>query len=575
MKPFYITTPIYYVNSDPHVGSAYTTMFADIMARFYKMDGYNVKFLTGTDEHGQKIEQSAKKNNEKEQEFVDRISQRFRDLVKLMKYEPTKFETLNDSFIRTTMPCHETFIQDVWRIMVKNDWIYEGTYEGWYCVSDEAYYDENELIKGADGVLRTDLGKEAEWKKEKTYFFRLSEFQDLLLKIYKKYPDLVRPYGKKTEVLSFVSGLSMKEYDEGKPAKKDYLKDLSISRNGFEWGIKIPCDLEGNELLDEKGEWKSNVQQNERHVIYVWFDALFNYLTALGCKNNHNDYKTFWLDNPDKYHLIGKEILRPHAVYWPAFLIAFNYTREQVKNMREVDENVKNILPTAIYAHGWLTNEGQKISKSLGNVVVPKFEIEWLVNEYGLNEDTARDYFKYYLLTLTTFGNDGDYSRAKLIEKVNGELANKIGNLAKRTFDMIYKNCNAKIPEVKEFNVINSVDISIFENYIKDFDFTSYVESLLKIADETNKYMDEKAPWKLKKDNKISEMEKVLYEVANSVKDIAILLQPFCPYLSLTILKEAGYEFKSGIGFEYLKEELKFGQEIKTPTIIFPRLIRK
>lgn len=570
MKPFYITTPIYYVNSDPHVGSAYTTMFADIMARFYKMCDYDVKFLTGTDEHGQKIEQSAKKNNEKEQEFVDRISQKFRDLVKLMKYEPTQFETLNDSFIRTTMPCHKAFVQDVWRIMVKNDWIYEGTYEGWYCISDEAYYDENELIKGADGILRTDLGKEAEWRKEKTYFFRLSEFQDLLLKIYKKYPDLVRPYGKKTEVLSFVSGLSMKEYDEGKPAKKDYLKDLSVSRNGFEWGIRIPCDLKGNELFDEKGEWKANVPQSERHVIYVWFDALFNYLTALGCKTNHSNYQNFWLNNPNKYHLIGKEILRPHAVYWPAFLIAFNYTREQIKNMKEVDENIKNILPTAIYAHGWLTNEGQKISKSLGNVVVPKLEIEWLINDYGLNEDTARDYFKYYLLNITTFGNDGDYSRAKLIEKVNGELANKIGNLAKRTLDMIYKNCDAKIPEVKKFDTINSTEISIFENCMKNFDFTSYVENLLKIADETNKYMDEKAPWKLKKEERIEEMNEILYSIVNMIKNTAILLKPLCPYLANKILSEMG--FSGDILFSELNNNLKSGQNISEPSIIIPRL---
>ncbi|MDD2839577.1 MAG: methionine--tRNA ligase [Rickettsiales bacterium] len=573
MKPFYITTPIYYVNSTPTVGAAYTTMFADILARFYKMDSYNVKFLTGTDEHGQKIEQSAKKNNEKEQEFVDRISLRFRDLIKLMDYQPTQFEILNDSFIRTTMPCHKAFVQDVWRVMVKNDWIYEGVYSGWYCVSDEAYYDESELIKGQDGILRTELGSKAEWREEKTYFFRLSEFQDLLLKIYKEYPNIVQPYGKKTEVLSFISGLNMKDYDAGIPAKKDYLKDLSVSRNGFDWGIRIPCDLKGNELLNENGEWKKDVPQSEKHVIYVWFDALFNYLTALGCKTNHSDYKDFWLNNPNKYHLIGKEILRPHAVYWPSFLIAFNYTREQVKNMKEVEENIRNILPTTIYAHGWLTNEGVKMSKSLGNGVYAETEIEWLKTEYNLNEDTARDYFKYYLLTLTTFGNDGDYSRLKLIEKVNSDLANKIGNLAKRTLDMIYKNCDAKIPQVKKFDVINSTDISIFENCMKNFDFTGYVENLIKIADETNKYMDEKAPWKLKKEGEIEEMNEVLYSIVNMIRKIAILLKPLCPYLSNKILSEIG--FNGDILFNELNKNISGGQNILEPSVIVPRLSNK
>ncbi len=571
MKTFYVTTPIYYVNSEPHVGSAYTTLHADLLARFYRLDNYNTKFLTGTDEHGQKIEQSAKKLDEEPQVFVDNISKKFRDLIKVMDYKPDYFDNIKDSFIRTTMGCHVLFVQEVWRKMIQNGWLYEGSYKGWYCVSDEAYYDEDELVKCEDGKLRTALGKEAEWKEEKTYFFRLSEFQDILLKVYEKFPNMVRPYGKKTEVISFVSGLSMKDYEAGISPKKGHLQDLSVSRNSFDWGIKIPCDINGKELLDENGNWKADVPQEERHVIYVWFDALFNYLTALGCGVN-DDYKTYWLDNKKKVHLIGKDILRPHAVYWPAFLIAFNYTRDQIKNIGELDENFEKILPSTIFAHGWLTNEGQKISKSLGNAILPYTEIEWMKMDFDLDADTARDYFKYYLITTTPFGNDGDYSRTRLIEKINGDLANKIGNLTKRTLDMIYKNCNGKIPNVDRFDILFTDNISTYENFIDDFSFDGYISSLMKIAENANKYLDDKAPWKLFKDGKIDEMEKVLYSIANTIKNIAILLQPICPYLSKRILKELGLKFDEAIAFDNLNKNLEFDIEIPEPTIIIPRM---
>ncbi len=571
MKTFYVTTPIYYVNSEPHVGSAYTTLYADLLARFYRLDNYNTKFLTGTDEHGQKIEQSAKKLDEEPQVFVDNISKKFRDLIKVMDYKPDYFDNIKDSFIRTTMGCHVLFVQEVWRKMIQNGWLYEGSYKGWYCVSDEAYYDEDELVKCEDGKLRTALGKEAEWKEEKTYFFRLSEFQDILLKVYEKFPNMVRPYGKKTEVISFVSGLSMKDYEAGISPKKGHLQDLSVSRNSFDWGIKIPCDINGKELLDENGNWKADVPQEERHVIYVWFDALFNYLTALGCGVNE-DYKTYWLDNKKKVHLIGKDILRPHAVYWPAFLIAFNYTRDQIKNIGELDENFEKILPSTIFAHGWLTNEGQKISKSLGNAILPYTEIEWMKMDFDLDADTARDYFKYYLITTTPFGNDGDYSRTRLIEKINGDLANKIGNLTKRTLDMIYKNCNGKIPNVDRFDILFTDNISTYENFIDDFSFDGYISSLMKIAENANKYLDDKAPWKLFKDGKIDEMEKVLYSIANTIKNIAILLQPICPYLSKRILKELGLKFDEVIAFDNLNKNLEFDIEIPEPTIIIPRM---
>lgn len=576
MKKFYVTTPIYYVNSEPHVGSAYTTMFADIMSRFYRLANYDVKFLTGTDEHGQKIEASAKKTGENPKEFVDRISEQFRDLVKLMEYSPNYFDVLGDNFIRTTMDCHILFVQNVWRKMVKNGWLYEGNYEGWYCVSDEAYYSEEELIPDGKGNFKTDLGKDVEWKKEKTYFFKLGELQKTLLKIYEKLPNLVRPVGKKSEVISFISGLTMKDYLDGKSPKENHLKDLSVSRNSFDWGIKIPCDLKGNELLDKNGEWKPEVPKEERHVIYVWFDALFNYLTALGC-DSHNNYKNYWLENDKKIHLIGKDILRPHAVYWPAFLVAFNYTIDEVQKMTELDKNIEKFLPSTIFAHGWLTNEGLKISKSLGNAVVPSAEIEWLKSTYNLNEKTAVDYLKYYLIAATPFGNDGDYSRARLIEKINSDLANKIGNLAKRTLDMIYKNCDGKIPEIKNFDKIYSQNISNLTQQIDNFDIISYLEAIMKTAEDANKYMDENAPWKMFKENKIEEMNKVLYSIANTIKNIGILLQPICPNIAYKILKEIGLikEDNQTISFSELNIDLKPLTQINEPTIIIPRLQNK
>ena len=574
MKRVYITTPIYYVNSDPHVGSAYTTLFADLMANFYRLDNYDTKFLTGSDEHGQKIEQSAKKLNEEPKVFVDRISQKFRDLVKLMHYTPDYFDNIQDNFIRTTMKPHIKFIQNVWRKMVKNGWLYEGNYSGWYCVSDEAYYTEDELIKDKDGKFKTDLGKDVEWKEEKTYFFRLSELQNVLLKVYEKFPDLIKPYGKRTEVISFVSGLSMKDYENGVSPKKDYLKDLSVSRNTFDWGIRIPCDTKGKELLDENGEWKSDISKTERHVIYVWFDALFNYLSALA-SDKTGDYGKYWLDNPNKIHLIGKDILRPHAVYWPAFLIAYNYTLDEIKNINEIDDNFKNILPKTIFAHGWLTNEGQKISKSLGNAILPSLEIEWLQQDFNVSEDLARDYLKYYLITATHFGNDGDYSKSRLIEKINGDLANKIGNLAKRTLDMIYKNCDAKIPVVKDFDILFKDSIEVYEDFIVSFDFCGYVNHIMNIAEEANKYLDENAPWKLAKEGKTEEMNKVLYSIANTIMKIAILLQPIIPYISRQILRELGLEFENSVNFDKLNESLEQNKEIQKPTIIIPRLQKK
>jgi len=487
-----------------------------------------------------------------------------------MAYSPSHFDALDDNFIRTTMKCHISFVQDIWRKIVKNGWLYEGNYEGWYCVSDEAYYSEDELITSPDGSKKTELGKSVEWKSEKTYFFRLSEFQDVLLKMYDGFPQLIRPLGKKGEVVSFVSGLQLKEYENGVPPKKNYLKDLSVSRNNFNWGIKIPCDLDGNDLLDSNGDWKQNIPQDKRHVIYVWFDALFNYLTALG-DNNGNDYKNYWANSDKKVHIIGKDILRPHAVYWPAFLLAIHYTRDQIKAMKRLDEGVKTFIPSTIFAHGWLTNEGLKISKSLGNAIIPSKEIEWLESNFAVSCDVARDYLKYYLIVATPFGNDGDYSRLRLVEKINGDLANKIGNLVKRCMDMIYKNYNEEIPTVGDFDDIYILDCKVLLDYFENFDIGGYVELIIKVAESANKYMDEKTPWNLQKEGKIDEAKRVLYSLANVIKNIAILLQPICPYIASTILHEIGFS-RDCVSFGELGSNIKSATKIQKPTIVIPRL---
>ena len=571
MNKIYITTPIYYVNSEPHVGSAYTTLYADMMSRFYKLDNYDVKFLTGTDEHGQKIEQSAKKVNKDPQIFVDEVSQKFKDLIELMDYQPTQFDTIKTNFIRTTYKVHKDYVQDVWQKLIENDWLYIGKYTGWYCVSDEAYYDETELIKGEDGIYRTSLGKTTEWREEETYFFRLSEFQKILLQIYEKYPNFIQPEDKKGEIISFVSGLTLKEYKDTKKIKENYLKDLSVSRNNFNWGIKISYDINHKKLLDDNKDWIKDIKDNEKHIIYVWFDALFNYLTSLGAPN-YKDYKNYWLENENKIHLVGKDILRPHAVYWPAFLIAYNYTREEVKNMTELPKDIMKYLPTTLFAHGWLTNEGQKISKSLGNAIIPSNEIKWLQDEFNIDINIARDYLKYYLITVTIFGNDGDYSKNRFVEKINNDLANKIGNLTKRCLDMIYKNFDKKIPKVDKFDDILFLNFKNCEEIFKKFNFDLYINEIIKYADIVNKYIEDKEPWNLRKENKIEELKIVLYSSINAIRKIAILLQPIIPYISSMILKEIGE--KTNIFFNEIDKNIE-NNNINEPTIIIPRLQHK
>ncbi|MCL4167767.1 UNVERIFIED_CONTAM: hypothetical protein GTU68_053409, partial [Idotea baltica] len=360
-KKYYVTTPIYYVNGAPHLGHAYTTVSTDALARFKRLDGYDVMFLTGTDEHGQKVEKAASVKGVDPQSFTDECSEIFKSLL-------TKLSVKNDDFIRTTEPRHKDYVKNIWKQMIENGDIYLDKYSGWYAVTDEAFYAESELIDG-----KAPTGAVVEWVEEESYFFKLSKYQDKLIEFYEANPGFIKPESRRNEVMSFVKG---------------GLRDLSVSRTSFNWGIDVPND--------------------EKHIMYVWLDALFNYLSAI----DTDDKKDFW---PCDVHVVGKDILRFHAVYWPAFLMSVGIE-----------------LPKCIFAHGWLLVDGAKMSKSVGNVVDPVA----LVDEYGV------DYMRYQILKEMPFGNDGSFSKNTFITKVNAELCNNIGNLIQRVVSFAHKNCD-------------------------------------------------------------------------------------------------------------------------------------
>lgn len=507
-KNFYITTPIYYVNDSPHLGHAYTTIACDVMARFKRLDGKDVKFLTGTDEHGQKIAKAAELAGISAQEFTDLVSQRFKNLVKADEGD-NLLNATNDDFIRTTEERHKKAAQALWQKIADNGYIYEDKYSGWYSVRDEAYYQESELVGG-----KAPSGAEVEWIEEESYFFKLSEFQDKLLELYDNNPDFVYPKSRLNEVKSFVAG---------------GLKDLSISRTSFNWGVPVP--------------------DSKEHVMYVWIDALTNYMTSTGFPDeNAEEYKKFWQDG-EVVHVVGKDILRFHAVYWPAFLMAAGLP-----------------LPDKIVAHGWWTIEGEKMSKSLGNVIAP---VE-LVEDYGLDQT------RYFLLKAMPFGNDGDLARDRLVEVCNADLANNIGNLAQRTLSMIQKNCDGKVPETTDGNSKSGVargNIEDYGTYFESFEFNKAIEVTLSISSATNEYMDKNAPWTLRKEGKFEEMNNILYNIAEGIRYIAIMLQPFCPEASAKLLDQLAVP-KDQRDFVNLTEKfaLKSGTKLPKPEGVFPRL---
>jgi methionyl-tRNA synthetase len=513
MKNFYVTSPIYYVNDIPHIGHAYTSLACDVLARFHRLESHQVRFLTGTDEHGQKVEKSASNANLTPQEFTDKLSERFRHLSVAMGLS-------NDDFIRTTEPRHIEAVKNFWNKLKANGHIYESTYAGWYAVRDEAFYNEDEIVDG-----KAPTGATVEWVEEPSYFFNLSKWQDKLLEFYDKNPDFIQPTSRRNEVISFV---------------KSGLEDLSISRTSFSWGIKVPGD--------------------DKHVIYVWLDALTNYISALGYPDLDNKlYKQFW---PANVHIVGKDILRFHAVYWPAFLMAANLEP-----------------PRKIFAHGWWTNEGQKISKSLGNVIDPLK----LVEEFGL------DQVRYFLLREVPFGNDGNFACSNLINRINAELANNIGNLIQRVLNMVYKNCEQKVPDYtlsgtnsiealyQEEHLLQQAEVllNVIRRPFANLEFHLVLESIVNLATAANIYIDQQTPWSLAKTD-VNKMYRVLYVLAETIRYIGIALQPFVPESADLILSQLGISTDQRL-FSYLNKSyaLKIGSSIMQPSPIFRRIVNE
>ena len=470
-KNFYITTPIYYPSGRPHMGHAYSSIIADFFARFKSIDDYNVHFLTGTDEHGLKIQRSAEKAGQKPKEFCDQISQTFKDLSKTLNLS-------NTDFIRTTEDRHKKTVQHLWSLLEKNDDIYLSNYSGWYSVSDEAFYNEDEIEEIEGKKIAKSSKSTVEWIEEESYFFRLSKWQKPLLEFYENNPDFILPESRKNEVISFV---------------KSGLKDLSVSRKTFTWGIPVPS--------------------NDKHIIYVWLDALTNYLSALNYPDTNNElFKKFW---PASIHLIGKDILRFHAVYWPAFLLA-----------------AKIELPKKVYGHGWILSGEEKMSKSKGNILDPLKIIE----EYGL------DPLRYYLIKEVSFGNDGNISQDRLEDCINSDLANNYGNLCQRVTAFAMKNCDGKIPAKIDFQpddlkILNKFqeNLDTIRSKINEQNINFYIDFIVNSLFEANKYFNDQEPWK-KKDNLIR-LNTIVYTTLEIVRKISFLLYPIIPETSLKALK--------------------------------------
>ena len=470
-RNFYITTPIYYPSGKPHMGHAYSSILADIFARFKRLEGYNVHYLTGTDEHGLKIEREAKKNNKDTKAFCDEISVKFKDLTRILNLS-------NDDFIRTTEERHYKSVEEIWNRLIDSKDIYLGKYSGWYSISDEAYYEDDEIIEENNKKVAKSSGSSVDWVEEDSYFFKLSKWGDKLLELYKKNPKFILPASRRNEVIKFV--------EKG-------LKDLSVSRTSFSWGIPVP--------------------KNKKHIIYVWLDALTNYLSALNFPDTNDKlYKNFW---PADIHLIGKDILRFHAIYWPAFLMAS-----------------KLPLPKRVYGHGWILSNERKMSKSLGNILDP---ID-IINKYGI------DQLRYYLTKEVSLGNDGNISLENLKKCINNDLANNFGNLCQRVFSFIEKNFKGKIPKkIKD----NSIDKSFNDEITKDLkslielmdnqDLNSYIKKVVDFSFNANKYFNDNEPWSLKKSDP-ERMGDIVSCITKQILNITLLLSPIIPRASEMVM---------------------------------------
>jgi len=506
-KSFYVTTPIYYVNDVPHIGHAYTTIAADVIARFKRLQGNKVFFLTGTDEHGQKIERTAESNGEKPIELADRVVKRFQNLSDALNIT-------NDDFIRTTEERHRISVEEIFKRVEEAGDIYLSEYEGWYDVRNEAFITETQLEEILS--LPEDKRPVVEKVKEESYFFRLSKYQEPLLEYYKNHPGFVSPSYRLNEVVKFVEG---------------GLRDLSISRTTFTWGIPVPG--------------------NSKHVIYVWFDALTNYLTGVGFPDNKKMLDENW---PADVHLVGKDILRFHAVYWPAFLMSAGIP-----------------LPKTVFAHGWWTVEGEKMSKSVGNVVDP----------YQVVDEFGADVFRYFLLREIPFGQDGDFSKSAIVARVNGELANGLGNLVSRTLGMIEKYFDGDVPDPSELSPedqnVRDKGLLMTDVFEKEMDEIAFHKALVTLWDyiaDVNKYVDETAPWTLAKEKNEERLGTVLWTIVQAIGVVTILIYPFMPESAEKIWERLGST--DSIDSKTLSDVkewgiIKSGQSVEKGQSLFPR----
>ena len=500
----FVTTPIYYVNGAPHIGHAYTSVAADVVARWKRLDGFDVFFLTGTDEHGQKVEAAARDAGLALQDFADRVSADFRDMSDRMGVS-------YDDFIRTTEQRHKAACAALWQRLDAAGQIYLGAYEGWYAVRDEAFYSEDELTIRPDGSRVAPTGAPVEWVREPSYFFRLSAWRDKLLALHEREPAFVAPSARRNEMLSFLRG---------------GLTDLSISRTSFRWGIEVPGDPD--------------------HVMYVWLDALTNYLTACGLPDEEAARWRYW---PPNLQVVGKDIVRFHTVYWPAFLMAAGLA-----------------LPDRVYSNGWWTIEGEKMSKSVGNVVDPRD----LVSVFGL------DAVRFFLLREIPFGNDGDFSRKALVSRLNVELANDLGNLAQRTLSLIARNCDGALPargaSIEDDRTLLDAAGALVGKLRTAVDrqaFGDALEEVWKVVRAGNGYIDRQAPWALRKTD-MARMDSVLRVLVDVLRVVGTVLQPFMPGSMARMLDQLGVPAGPRTLAE-LDVPLMDGTRLAAPTGIFPR----
>ncbi|MEZ0225040.1 MAG: methionine--tRNA ligase [Alphaproteobacteria bacterium] len=511
-KPhFYITTAISYVNGPPHIGHAYEAIAADVMARFKRLDGFDVYFLTGTDEHGQKVQKTAVAKGKKPQEFCDEIAALFIEMCQQMN-------VTQDQFIRTTSQFHKDSCQAIWGKMQDAGDIYLNKYAGWYSERDEAFYGEDELETRPDGKkVAKSTGTEVHWMEEESYFFKLSDYTQKLLDYYEAHPEFIQPSFRKNEVTSFV---------------KQGLKDLSISRTSFDWGVKVP--------------------NAKDHIMYVWVDALTNYISAIGYPDDKDGtFKKYW---PADVHLIGKDIVRFHAVYWPAFLMSAGLP-----------------LPKRVFGHGFLLTRGEKMSKSVGNVISPMD----LVNRFGVDQT------RYGLMREVTFGQDGDISYELLGNRINAELANNLGNLCQRTLSQIAKNCEGKVPkpgilEDADHQLLDKAGQALLIAVRGEFEkmqFSKAIEEIVHVANAANLYIDAQAPWTLKKTD-IGRMATVLYVLAEVIRNLGIIMQPFTPVAANKILDQVSVAANArDFTFMGSTHALQPSTALPAPSGVFPRYV--